>query len=108
MTDNDNNNNKDDTNTTTTTHPYAAVNINMIDSDRQLYFADYIIELQYLEEDKRKRIRDARRRAEKAQRDAYRQMLRKLALANKILPHTRWRNLEEHIAIHEKESYQPV
>jgi pre-mRNA-processing factor 40 len=67
----------------------------MSDSDRQLYFADFVIELQAAEDDKRRRIRDARRRAEKAQREAYRDFLRKLATDGKILPYTRWRNAEE-------------
>ena len=49
----------------------------MTDSDRQLYFADFVIELQAVEDDKRRRIRDAHRRAEQAQRDAYRDFLEK-------------------------------
>jgi pre-mRNA-processing factor 40 len=67
----------------------------MSDSDRQLYFADFVIALQAAEDDKRRRIRDARRRAEKAQREAYREALRKLAVEGKILPYTRWRGIEE-------------
>jgi pre-mRNA-processing factor 40 len=67
----------------------------MSDSDRQLYFADFVIALQAAEDDKRRRIRDARRRAEKAQREAYREALRKLAIEGKILPYTRWRGIEE-------------
>ena len=73
----------------------------MSDSDRQLYFADYVIELQTAEDDKRRRIRDARRRAEKAQRDAYRDLLRKLATKGKILPHSRWRSVEEIVSADE-------
>jgi len=67
----------------------------MSDSDRQLYFADYVIELQAAEDEKRRRIRDARRRAEKAQRDAYRNVLQLMAIGGKILPSTRWRNVED-------------
>ena len=39
----------------------------MSDTDRQVYFSDHVIELQNTEDEKRRRIRDARRRAEKAQ-----------------------------------------
>lgn len=67
----------------------------MSDSDRQLYFADHVIELQAAEDEKRRRIRDARRRAEKAQRDAFRETLRKMATEGKILPSSRWRNFED-------------
>jgi pre-mRNA-processing factor 40 len=70
----------------------------MSDSDRQLYFADFVIELQAAEDDARRRIRDARRRAEKAQREAYRDVLRRMATERRILPSTRWRNIEELIA----------
>ena len=73
----------------------------MSDSDRQLYFADFVIELQAAEDDKRRRIRDARRRAEKAQRESYRDFLRKLAAEGKILPHTRWRSVEELVSADE-------
>ena len=78
----------------------------MSDSDRQLYFADFVIELQAAEDDKRRRIRDARRRAEKAQREAFRDALRKLAAEGKILPATRWRAIEDIIATNT--SYTPV
>lgn len=73
----------------------------MSDADRQLYFADFVIELQAAEDDKRRRIRDARRRAEKAQREGYRDTLRKLASEGKILPGTRWRSVEEVISAEE-------
>lgn len=78
----------------------------MSDSDRQLYFADFVIELQTAEDDKRRRIRDARRRAEKAQREAFRDVLRKLATEGKILPATRWRAIEDIIA--RDTAYKPV
>jgi pre-mRNA-processing factor 40 len=67
----------------------------MSDSDRQLYFADHVIELQAAEDEKRRRIRDARRRAEKAQRDAYREVIRIMAIEGAIIPSTRWRNVED-------------
>lgn len=67
----------------------------MSDSDRQLYFADYVIELQAAEDEKRRRIRDARRRAEKAQRDAFRTALRTMATEGTIMPNSRWRNVED-------------
>jgi pre-mRNA-processing factor 40 len=78
----------------------------MSDSDRQLYFADFVIELQAAEDDKRRRIRDARRRAEKAQREAFRDALRKMATDGNILPATRWRAIEGIIAT--DSSYKPV
>lgn len=71
----------------------------MSDSDRQLYFADFVIELQSAEDEKRRRIRDARRRAEQAQRDAYREVLQKLAAERKISPSTRWRSIEELVSM---------
>lgn len=71
----------------------------MSDSDRQLYFADFVIELQSAQDEKRRRIRDARRRAEKAQRDAYLEFLQKLAAERKISPSTRWRSIEEIVAM---------
>jgi len=68
------------------------------ESDRELYFVDHIIELQKVDDEKRRRVREARRRAEKAQRDAYRETLRGLAKEGKILPSSRWRNCEELLA----------
>ncbi|KAL3920020.1 MAG: hypothetical protein SGILL_003465 [Bacillariaceae sp.] len=68
------------------------------DSDRQLYFADFALELQNAEDDKRRRIRDARRRAEKAQRDNFRQLLREKAAGGRIFPYSRWRMVVEMLA----------
>jgi len=82
------------------------VSPSMSDSDRQLYFADYVIELQAAEDEKRRRIRDARRRAEKAQRDAYRETLRLMAVEGKLLPSSRWRNFEDLLS--SKKSFGPV
>jgi pre-mRNA-processing factor 40 len=76
------------------------------DSDRQVYFADFVIELQTAEDDKRRRIRDARRRAEKAQRDAYRDSLERLASEGKLTPSSHWRDVERLIEL--DESYQVV
>jgi len=86
--------------------PRFAVSSAMTDSDRQLYFADYVIELNAAEEEKKRRILDARRRAEKAQRNAYRETLRSMAKVGKILPSSRWRNCEEELSTHE--SFGPV
>ena len=58
-------------------------------------FADYVIDLQAAEDEKRRRIRKARLDAEKAQRDAYRGFLRAQAKEGKITIVTRWRNIEE-------------
>jgi pre-mRNA-processing factor 40 len=68
-------------------------------SDRQLLFADFVIELQAAEDDKRRRIRDARRRAEKAQREAYRDVLKRLAVEQRIRPYTQWRIIEEFVTV---------
>jgi pre-mRNA-processing factor 40 len=75
-------------------------------SDRQLYFADYVIELQAEEDDKRNRIRGARRRAEKAQREALEDALHQLARDGKILPSSTWRSVEDIIT--SLPSYGPV
>jgi pre-mRNA-processing factor 40 len=72
-----------------------ATSVALPDSDRQLYFADFVLELQKSEDDKRRRIRDARRRAEKAQRDNFRDFLRTKAREGKIFPYSRWRAVEE-------------
>lgn len=67
----------------------------MTDSDRQLYFADFVLELQAAEDDKRRRIRDAQRRAEKAQRDAFTDALERLASEGKITPSSAWPEVEK-------------
>eukprot|EP00985_Skeletonema_marinoi_P009908 scaffold4665_cov162-Skeletonema_marinoi.AAC.1 len=82
------------------------VSANMSESDRQLYFSDYVIELQNAEDEKRRRIRDARRRAEKAQRDAYREKLREFAKLGTVIPSTHWRSVEDKIA--SDPCYEPV
>ena len=71
-----------------------------------MYFADFVLELQAAEEEKRRRIRDARRRAEKAQREAYREALRSMAAGGSLLPSSRWRNVEEKISA--DPSFAPV
>ena len=78
----------------------------MTDSERQLYFADFILDLQDAEEERRRRIYEARRKAEKAQREEYRAALRQLAVAGKILPSTRWRHAED--VVGEEPSHGPV
>jgi pre-mRNA-processing factor 40 len=78
-----------------TVDPRFVVSPHMSDQERQLYFADHVIELQVLEDEKRRRIRDARRRAEKAQRDAFRETLANMAKEGRILPTSRWRNIED-------------
>ena len=66
----------------------------LVESDRQLYFADFLTELQAAEDEKRRRIREAQRRAEKAQRDAYRDALERAAAEGKITPSSHWRDAE--------------
>jgi pre-mRNA-processing factor 40 len=73
----------------------------MPDDDRQLLFADFVTDLQLGEDDKRRRIRDARRRAEKAQREAYREKLQSLAVSGEIVPTSRWRTVEGLVAADE-------
>ena len=68
------------------------------DADRQLYFADFVFDLQKAEDDKRRRIQDARRRAEKSHRDQYRDLIHRMASDGKIFPYTRWREIEETLA----------
>eukprot|EP00979_Chaetoceros_neogracilis_P016657 scaffold8946_cov268-Chaetoceros_neogracile.AAC.23 len=74
------------------------VSPHMSDQERQLYFADHVLDLQALEKEKTRRIREARRQAEKAQRDAFRDIITKYAKEGKILPSSRWRNVEEVLA----------
>lgn len=64
------------------------------DSDRQLFFADFVIKLQQVEDDRRNRIRGARHRAEKAQREDFVNSLRSLSETGKIVPSTSWRSVE--------------
>ena len=80
----------------------------MSESDRQLYFSDYVIELQNAEDEKRRRIRDAQRRAEKAQRDAFREKLSELAKNGVITPETRWRGIEEKVSTDYPAVFEPV
>jgi pre-mRNA-processing factor 40 len=82
------------------------VSPHMSDQARQLNFADHVLELQVLEQENTRRIREATRRAEKAQRDAFRDTITKYAKEGKILPSSRWRNVEE--ALTAEDSYGPV
>ena len=76
------------------------------DQDRQLFFADFVLELQKEEDDKRRRIREATERAEQEQRDAFNAALKELALNGKLLPASRWRNVEDQLSSHP--SYAPI
>jgi len=69
----------------------------MTDLDRQVFFADHVTELQAVEDEKRRRIRDARRRAEKSQRDTYREFLCNQVKDGEINIATRWRSVEDTI-----------
>ena len=88
--------------------PRFAISSLMSESDRQLYFSDYVIELQNSEDEKRRRIRDARRRAEKAQRDVFREKLIELAKEGVITPDTRWRGIEEKVSSQYPNVFGPV
>lgn len=70
----------------------------MTEKDRQLYFADFVIDLQAAEDERRRKIRDARRRAEKAQREAFRDALEKLGRDGKVSPTSLWRDVERLMA----------
>jgi FF domain len=74
--------------------------------DRQVYFADFVLELQAREDDKRRRIREARQRAQQEQKDAFREFLAQLAVQGKLLPSSRWRHIEEVVSAHP--SFAPV
>jgi pre-mRNA-processing factor 40 len=76
------------------------------DEDRQVYFADFVLELQAKEDDKRRRIRHSRERALQEQTDAFRAWLAHLAVQGKLLPSSRWRYVEELVSSHP--SYAPV
>eukprot|EP00934_Nitzschia_sp_Nitz4_P002904 Nitzschia sp. Nitz4//scaffold62_size106224//29301//31288//NITZ4_004347-RA/size106224-augustus-gene-0.102-mRNA-1//-1//CDS//3329555829//2894//frame0 len=78
----------------------------LLESDRQVYFADFVIALQSAEDDKRRRIQDARRRAEQAQRESFIEALNDLAREGKIRPHTHWRDVEESVSA--VDSFGPV
>jgi len=78
----------------------------MSDSDRELYFSDYVIELQAAEDEKRRRIREARERAETAQREAFCETLRRLAANEMIVPYSRWSTIEE--LVHREPAFGPV
>jgi pre-mRNA-processing factor 40 len=74
--------------------------------DRQVYFADFVLELQAKEDDKRRRIREARQRAQQEQKDAFRGFLSQLAVQGKLLPSSRWRHVEAVVSSHP--SFPPV
>eukprot|EP00535_Pseudo-nitzschia_heimii_P002093 CAMPEP_0197182504 /NCGR_PEP_ID=MMETSP1423-20130617/6431_1 /TAXON_ID=476441 /ORGANISM="Pseudo-nitzschia heimii, Strain UNC1101" /LENGTH=765 /DNA_ID=CAMNT_0042632935 /DNA_START=493 /DNA_END=2790 /DNA_ORIENTATION=+ len=82
------------------------VSKSLSNSDRELHFADFVIGLQKVEDDKRRRIQDARRRAEKAQRDQYRELLCKMATDKIIFPYSRWREVEDFLV--KEDSYKLV
>jgi pre-mRNA-processing factor 40 len=74
--------------------------------DRQVYFADFVLELQANEDDKRRRIRDSRQRAQLEQKDAFLSSLAQLAVQGKLLPSSRWRNVEDLLS--SNASFAPV
>jgi pre-mRNA-processing factor 40 len=82
-----------------TSDPRFQASAAMSESDRELHFSDFVIELQAAEDEKRRRIRDARRRAEKVQREEYGQMLNRFAKEGTVLPSTKWRNIEDLVSV---------
>ncbi len=83
-----------------------AEKFDLSETERQLYFSDYVLELQNAEDEKHRRIRDARRRAEQAQRDAFRGRLVELAKSEVVTPGTRWRSVEGKVV--NDPTYEPV
>lgn len=83
-----------------------AASPDLSEEDRQLLFADYVLELQRSEDDKRRRIREATIRTEKEQRDALLNELSEMAVKGKLVPASRWRAVEEQISAHP--SFGPV
>jgi len=83
-----------------------AVSEYMTDLDRQVFFADYVTELQAIQDEKLRRIREAQRRAEKSQRDTYRDILAGLARQGILSITTRWVNVEEQLS--KNPTYGPV
>eukprot|EP00956_Cyclotella_meneghiniana_P015814 scaffold24563_cov43-Cyclotella_meneghiniana.AAC.2 len=81
-------------------NPKFTVSSHMTDSDRQLFFADYVIQLQTNEDNKQRRILESNQRAEKAQRNAYRDAIRAMAESGYIRPDTRWRSAQELLSRH--------
>lgn len=86
--------------------PRIVVSSSMLDSERELYFADFMLELQNAEEERRRRIREVRKRAEKAQKESFSGALRKMASEGVLRPKSRWRDVEAVIAA--DSSYRPV
>jgi len=78
------------------------------EDDKQLCFSDYIIELQEIQDEKHRRINNARLRAEKAQRDAYRKLLRQYAKEGLLHTETIWRHIHDFILHEQKDEYQNI
>ena len=70
----------------------------MSESDRELYFSDFVIELQAAEDEKRRRIRDAKSRAEKAQREGFIELLISLAKQGVLRPSNKWCNVAKDLS----------
>lgn len=76
------------------------------EADREVHFADFVSELQKFEDDKRNRLWGARKRTEKAQREAFVDELKNLAVSGKLLPSSRWETSRS--AVEELKSYSLV
>ncbi|KAL7509519.1 hypothetical protein ACHAXN_006500 [Cyclotella atomus] len=93
------------------------------ESDRQLYFADYVLQLQCSYEDQQRRIEEARMRAEKAQRGEFRSVLLDMARNNgsnndggggganvnnntQLRPFTPWKEMQP--ILHKTSAYEKV
>lgn len=79
----------------------------LADSERQVHFADFVLELQAAQNDKRRRIHAAKENAERAQREAFVQGLRDLASDGKLYPSSQWQKVET-VLLQQLPSYGPV
>ena len=84
-----------------------STSLSLTDSDRQVFFADHVIELQKIEDDKRRKIREARRNAERAQRASYSNLLHQLSVDGKIFPYSRWRGEVQEL-VSKESSFAPL
>ncbi len=74
--------------------------IHRSDSERELYFAEFVHDLQAFEDDKRWRRRDVKRRSGDAERDTYEDFLCRLARDDeKLFPWSGWRDIEDEITV---------
>jgi pre-mRNA-processing factor 40 len=67
------------------------------EAEKQQIFSDFVNELLAVEDDKRRKLRDARRQTEKVQRECFRGELESLAMDGLLNPSSTWRGVEARI-----------